>query len=298
MKSLSFPRIGAAVSLVLAQAAQAEEPAVKTMPKVQVEAADTVVVEGYKTDESSSATGLKLSLRDTPQSVTVITRERIDDQALTTVGDALRNTTGVSLKPVDRGRNALSVRGFDVNNFQLDGAPVATGNIGLETGGTAMYERVEVVRGATGLMSGSGDPSASINLVRKHADAESFAGTFSAELGSWNQRTATLDLGAPLNSSGSIRGRFVADASRQDAFVDLESTSRSVFYAVVDADLGSRARLSVGASDQRDIRDGVLWASLPYWYSDGTRYRLQPRQDVRDALEPLEHERTRLHSSR
>ncbi len=271
MKSISLLRSGAVFVLAIVQSAYADEPPVQTMPRVQVEAGETVVVEGYTSKNSTSATGLDLSLRNTPQSVTVITRERIDDQALTTVGDALRNTTGVSLKPVDRGRNNLSARGFDINNFQLDGSPVVTGNIGLETGGTAMYERIEVVRGATGLMSGAGDPSASINLVRKHADADSLTGTFSAQLGSWNQRTGTLDVGAPLNSSGSIRGRFVADASRQDAFIDLESTKRTAFYAVVDADLGSRARLSVGASHQRDDRDGVLWASLPYWYSDGTR---------------------------
>ena len=78
---------------------------------------------------------------------------------MTTVADALLNTTGVSLKPVDRERNNLSVRGFEINSFQLDGVPVATGNIGIETGNTAIYDRVEVVRGATGLLSGAGDPS-------------------------------------------------------------------------------------------------------------------------------------------
>lgn len=73
-----------------------------------------------------------------------------------------RYTTGLSLKPVDRGRNNLSVRGFDVNNFQFDGVPMATGNIGLETLNTAMFDRIEVVRGATGLLSGAGDPSAAV----------------------------------------------------------------------------------------------------------------------------------------
>jgi outer membrane receptor for ferric coprogen and ferric-rhodotorulic acid len=272
MKSSLLIPSGTLLIACLAQHVQADETAVRTLPKVQVEATDTVIVRGSYTAESTrTATGLNLSLRETPQSVSVITRERIEDQAMTTVGDALRNTTGVSLKPVDRGRNNLSVRGFEVNNFQLDGAPITTGNIGLETISTAIYERIEVVRGATGLLSGAGDPSAAVNLVRRHATSDSFAGTFSAELGSWNQRTATLDVSAPLNSAGTVRGRFIANHGRQDAFIDLEHTRRTVLYGVVDADLGARARLSVGASEQVDKRSGVLWASLPYWYSDGSR---------------------------
>jgi outer membrane receptor for ferric coprogen and ferric-rhodotorulic acid len=64
-----------------------------------------------------------------------------------------------------------------------------------------------------------------------------------------------------------VRGRVV----EQDAFVDLESTENSVFYAIVDADPCDRIRLSAGTSYQSAERDGVLWAGLPYWYSDGTR---------------------------
>lgn len=249
-------------------------------PAITVSAAgaQVVTVQAQKPDNGSytaksaaTATGLTLSLRDTPQSVTVVTRERMDDQAMATVGDALRNTIGISLKPVDRGRNHLSARGFDINNFQLDGVPIATGNIGLETTSTAIYERLEIVRGATGLMSGAGDPSAAVNMVRKHADSKRFSGRASLELGSWNQRTGTIDISLPLNAAGTVRARAVASATRQDAFIDLENKRQTVAYGVIDADLGPATRLSVGASDQRDKRNGVLWAGLPYWYADGTR---------------------------
>lgn len=262
--------------LTLASANAAEQTGTdaaeqKTLSKIRVQADEEPVAGPYTEDAASTATGLTLSLRDTPQSISVVTRERMDDQFMITVQDALANTTGVSVKPADRGRNSLSVRGFDVTNFQLDGVPVATGNIGLETTNTAIYERVEVVRGATGLMSGPGDPSAAINMVRKRADSGVFTGTLSADIGSWDRLGGSVDLSTPLNSDGSIRARFVASASEEDAFIDLESTSTTVVYAVVDADLGERTRLSIGASDQRDERDGVLWAGLPYWYTDGTR---------------------------
>jgi outer-membrane receptor for ferric coprogen and ferric-rhodotorulic acid len=268
--------LATALPAVLSSLARAADE----VPPVVVSAAGAQVVtvqaqkpdNGYYTAKSAAtATGLSLSLRDTPQSVSVVTRERMDDQAMATVGDALRNTIGVSLKPVDRGRNHLSARGFDINNFQLDGVPFATGNIGLETTSTVLYERIEVVRGATGLMSGAGDPSAAVNMVRKHADSRRFSGRASLELGSWNQRTGTIDLTVPLNEAGTVRARAVASATRQDAFIDLENKRQTVAYGVIDADLTPATRLSVGASDQRDKRSGVLWAGLPYWYADGTR---------------------------
>jgi outer-membrane receptor for ferric coprogen and ferric-rhodotorulic acid len=225
----------------------------------------------YATPATNTATGLNLSTRETPQSVSVVTRERIDDQQMTTVADALRSTTGISVKPVDRGRNQVSARGFTVSNFQFDGVPTTNGNIGTETARTAIYERIEVVRGATGLLNGTGDPSAAVNLVRKRADSRTPSGMVSGNLASWRQRTGTVDVSTPLNRSGSVRARGVASVSAQNAFIDIENTESRTLYGVLDADLRPNTRLSVGVSDERDERDGVLWALLPYWFADGTR---------------------------
>lgn len=227
--------------------------------------------DSYTTDASNTATGLSLSLRDTPQSISVITHERIADQAFKTVGDALRNTTGVSVKAVDRGRNTISVRGFEVTNFQFDGVPVVTNNVGIETGNTAIYDRVEVVRGATGLLTGTGDPSATTNLVRKHAESKTFTGEVDLELGSWNHRSGTFDITTPITDDGAVRSRVVVSASAQDAFIDLENTKNTVFYAIVDADLSATTKLSVGGSHVSDKRNGVYWGGLPLWYKDGSR---------------------------
>lgn len=241
---------------------------------VKAQAAPSPVTEGsrsYTTEATSTATGLSLSLRDTPQAVSVVTRERIEDQAMDTVEDALRSTTGVSLKSMDRGRNGLSARGFLITNYQFDGVPMFTGNIGAETISTVPFDRIEVVRGSTGLLNGAGDPSAAINLVRKHANSKTFTATAKAELGSWNHRAGTLDLTTPLNSDASVRARLVLHANEQDAFIDLEHTKGSVFYGVVDADLAPDTRLSVGASQETRQRNGVYWGGLTYWYADGTR---------------------------
>lgn len=229
-----------------------------------------IIVYGSGVDRNTAATGLDLSPRETPQSITIINREQIDDQAASKVADVLEYTTGLSVKRVDRGRNLLSARGFDITNFQLDGLPFATGNVGLEESSTAIYDRIEVIRGATGLLQGAGEPSASINMIRKRADAREFTGDITLEGGSWDRYSGVLDLSTPLTEDGSVRGRFVAETYRQDAFIDLESSRGSTFYGTISADLSEATRLHAGASYQKVERDGVMWAQLPYWYADGS----------------------------
>lgn len=236
------------------------------------ETSDTIVVTGYgRTDQPTAATGLPLSPLETPQTISVITQQQMKDQAFDTINDALDFTVGISKKDVDRGRSAITARGFEVQNFQLDGAPFANGNVGFGETSTAQYERVDLVRGAAGLMQGAGDPSAVVNLIRKHATEQEFAGNIGLEAGSWDRFAATLDIQSPLNAAGTVRARAVAQAYTQDSFVDLEKKKGLLLYGVIDADLGDRTTLSIGASYQRDERDGIMWAQLPYWYSDGTR---------------------------
>lgn len=273
MLALALPQWAAAQTMATPSQAPASAPEADSsvLPTVRVSARSAGDAKSYTASAAQSATGLSLSLRDTPQSITVITQERFKDQAMDSISDALQSTPGVSFKATDRGRNSLSVRGFDIDSFQYDGVPVATGNVGGETGSTVIYDRVEVVRGATGLLSGAGNPSAAVNLVRKRANSKVFTGSVEATLGSWQHRGLTLDLGTPLTQDGSIRARVVANAEQQDAFIDLENTKRTVLYGVIDADLAPGTRLSVGFSDQRDKRNGIYWGGLTYWYADGSR---------------------------
>lgn len=246
----------------------------QTLGTVTVTAGATGPTEGsgsYTTSASTSATGLNLSIRDTPQSVTVITRERLDDQALHTVFDVVNNTTGVSAKEIDSVRAYYYARGFQIDKIQMDGIPMVGGNAGESQADTAIYDRVEVIRGATGLMSGTGNPSASINLIRKHADSKVFTGSASLSVGSWDKRNGVIDLSSPLNAEGTVRGRVVISAEDKDNFIRLENTRKTLAYGVIDADLTPDTRLSVGFSEQRDRHRGNQWAGLPIFYSDFTR---------------------------
>ena len=247
-----------------------------TLPvvKVTAQAGKDGITEGtgrYTTDSTRTATGLTLSLRETPQSISVITRQRMDDQAATTVQDALQFTPGVSVEALDGGRNQVYARGFNITNYRIDGLPTVTGNVGIETGSTVIYDRVEVVRGANGLLNGTGEPSATINLVRKRATSKTFSGSVSAELGSWDHGAVTADLSTPLNADGTVRARLVAHEMRENSFRDREGKRDTVLYGVVEADLTSSTRLSVGASQEIVKRNGVYWGGLTYWFSDGTR---------------------------
>lgn len=236
----------------------------------------TVTVTGaadasYTVRATNTATGLNLSIRDTPQSVSVITRERIDDQALQTVFDIANNATGVSAKEIDSVRGYFYARGFEIKQLQIDGIPMSGSDAGQAKADLAIYDHVEIVRGASGLLNGTGSPSASINLIRKHADSKVVTGAASAGLGSWSKREGEVDLSAPLNADGSIRGRVVLNAEHRDSFISMENTRQSTVYGVIDADLGAATRLSVGYSEQRDKHRGSAWAGLPIFYSDGSR---------------------------
>ncbi|MBD4800419.1 TonB-dependent receptor plug domain-containing protein, partial [Xanthomonas citri pv. citri] len=79
---------------------------------------------------------------------------------------------GISKSQADSDRALYYSRGFQIDNYMVDGIPTyfeSRWNLGDALSDMALFERVEVVRGATGLMTGTGNPSAAINMVRKHA---------------------------------------------------------------------------------------------------------------------------------
>nr|WP_145003785.1 ferric-rhodotorulic acid/ferric-coprogen receptor FhuE [Pseudomonas psychrotolerans] len=228
----------------------------------------------YTTKATSAATGLTLSPRETPQSVSVLSRQRIDDQNLVTVADILGNAPGIATLQLDSERTVFSSRGFSINNFQYDGissyykSNYAAGESELDS---SIYDRVEIVRGSTGLLAGAGEPSASVNLVRKRADSREFQGEAQISAGSWDNYRSMLDLSGPLTSTGNVRGRLVGAYQDKKAFFDRYSRQTQVLYGVVDADLTDATTLSLGASYQKSNANGLTYGGVPLWYKDGSR---------------------------
>ncbi len=134
----------------------------------------------------------------------------------------------------------------------------------------SMYDRVELVKGANGLMTGAGNPAIAINMIRKHANAKELTGTLSSSYGSWNAWNSMADISAPLNADGTVRGRVVVKHESTDSFADLYEKENNLFYGVLDADLTDSTYLSVGASYQELDRSGIKWGGLPAFYNDGS----------------------------
>jgi len=264
--------------LVAATPAAPEVPAdgIPMLPTVTITgmAGTDGVSEGsgrYTMPSMSSATRFALSARATPQSVSVVTRQQIDDLALTTVPDILDKTVGVTVGRNDSERATFYARGYVIENFQFDGMPNTLDSSNQYTsaiGDSAIYDRVEVVKGAGGLLTGAGNPSATINLVRKRPGRD-FAASLSGSAGSWDKFHGTADVSTPLNGDGSVRGRVVAAAQNAGSYIDYYGRDTRNLYAIVEADLGPRTLLGVGVDHMETKADGATFGHLPLFYSDG-----------------------------
>lgn len=222
----------------------------------------------YTTGSASTATKMNLSLRETPQSVSVVTRQRMDDQAMTTLGDVVRSAPGLTLTKWGGERERFNSRGFQINNLMIDGLPIQYEEAALSTGLLAMYDRVEIVRGSSGLMEGAGTPGGSINLVRKRPTRE-FQGSVMASAGGWDNYRNELDLSGPLSESGSLRGRTVISYQDKNSFIDDYENKRSLFYGILEGDLGEYTTMSLGVSWSKDDNPGADWNGLGT-YPDGS----------------------------
>ncbi|USS53993.1 TonB-dependent siderophore receptor [Pseudomonas kermanshahensis] len=226
----------------------------------------------YTTGQSNTATKLPLSLRETPQSISVVTRQRMDDQGLNDITEVLQQTPGLSVQSLGSERFNIYSRGYSVDNYQFDGIPttldIATQMSAQSLADMAIYDRVEVLRGATGLMTGAGDPSATINLVRKRPTAE-FKGHITAGVGSWDKYRSEVDLSGPLTPSGNVRGRMVAAYQQNNSFMDHYSQEKQIFYGVLEADLTDTTLLTVGADYQKNNPQGSSSVAFPLFHSNG-----------------------------
>jgi outer membrane receptor for ferric coprogen and ferric-rhodotorulic acid len=272
-----FLLFGASLGAITAMPAAAQTPADAAPTE------DEIVVTGTYTlpNKIDTATGLGLTVQETPQSVSIMTAQRILDQNLISVKDVIVNSVGVSANEYDDVRNGFYARGFEIRNTQVDGVPAAwtlAGGNGETSIDVSIYERVEIVRGATGLLSGVGDPSASVNLVRKHADATDLTGYVNASIGSWDTWRLSADVGGALTSDGRIRARLVGRYEEGDSFMDVQHKKKWVLYGVVDADLTDTTLVRAGISHQDTKPKGASWGALPTFFSDGTRTNLPRSQ--------------------
>ncbi|QHG65684.1 TonB-dependent siderophore receptor [Pseudomonas putida] len=227
---------------------------------------DSATTENSGSYTSSAVTIGKGShrLKDIPQSVSVVTRKAMDDQRLDTLDQVLEHTTGITTYQSPSGGKYIYSRGFEVETIQYDGVPLDRRYYGIGssfTSDTLLYDRVEILRGANGLLQGSGNPGAAINLVRKRPKAEPSL-SITASAGSWDTYRQTLDASGPLTADGKLRGRLVAGHEDRDYFYDTAESRKNVLYGIVEYDLTDATVIAAGASVE-DLHSTPFFGGLP-----------------------------------
>jgi TonB-dependent siderophore receptor len=209
------------------------------------------------------------ALKDIPQSVSVLTRQNMDDQNIVTLAQALTAIPGITLARSPGVGSFVYSRGFEINALQYDGVPLArnfytTGSFMADS--MVFYDRIEVLRGAAGLLQGANAPGGAVNFVRKRGQAEQ---TVNVSLlgGSWNHFGGQIDLGGPVNKEGRLRVRAIADYDQADSFVDMVWNKTRSFYLAADYDIDPDTMLGIGVSN-RHSHGRQFERGLPR-YADG-----------------------------
>jgi len=254
---------------VLAQTGTTDTDRDSTALRNRARTLDTIQVQAPRS-RPTTATRMPLTIKQTPQSVSVITRQQLDNFGMDGLDTALDHATGITVGKYDSQRAVFSARGFGISNFQIDGVPQG---VNAPLSDTAFYERIEIVRGATGLLGGTGDPSATVNMIRKRPMRD-YAVAGKIQLGRWDLRRFQADVSVPLTADGGVRSRVVGALQDSASFMRGYGQNITLGMAVLEADLGERTVLRFSGDIQNTDPTGATWGALPYWNQDGSLARL------------------------
>lgn len=230
---------------------------------------EEIIIKGIRDDrQSRGATGLDLDVYETPQSLTILDAETLDDFGLVDVNSMLKMTTGINVDQAETDRTYYNSRGFDITSMHVDGIGVPFGSLVVGDLDTAIYERVEVIRGSNGLITGLGNPSGTVNYVRKRPGNE-FDMSTELSTGRWNNNRFVTDVSTPLTESGSWAMRFVGVYQDKESWLDHYTNNRNVGSLVVDGQVADSLTLALGYTRQDNNSDGVLWGAAPVIFTNG-----------------------------
>lgn len=271
-------RLGAAL---LALAVLARAQTVPDDAPVTLEKFDVTAKREHRT--STGATNLPLTIKDTPQSISMIDHEAMRDFATSDTNDALRLGTGLTVDAWETNRTSYSSRGFDIMLTQVDGLGM-TNDWGLVVGqqDTYLFDRIELIRGANGLLTGVGNASGTINYVRKRP-TNSDGGEIVARAGSHDLMRAALDYNKVLTASGSWAARLVVAHEDKDSYLRALHDRRTTLYGMVEGQIGSAGVLTAGFTYTDSLQRSPMWGSLTLLRADGTQLEFDssasPSQD-------------------
>ena len=236
----------------------------------------TILVEGssYETEDSGSYTTDLISvgdkdvrpLREIPQSTTVLTWQRLRDGNATSLDSAMRKTPGVMVLSNDDGRSSIYSRGFEFDSFSMNGLITPLSSLYGTQPDMAIVDHVEILRGPSGLFTGTGEPAGTINMRLKQP-TEDFRFNVTGIAGSWNNRRIEADVSGALNESGTVRGRLVGAYGARDSWMDVVDNKVALAYGTIAVDLDANTTATFSLSHRK--RDITPTNGLPT-YADGT----------------------------
>lgn len=228
------------------------------LPEVSVTASvlpekATGPVRGLVAKRSATASKTDTALLETPQSISVISREQIEARGATSVEEALRYTAGVTVPyGFDSRYDWTSLRGFDALNAVFrDGLQQPTAGFGVPRVDAYALERVEVLRGPSSVLYGGADPGGIINLVSKKPTAD-VQHELRLRIGSHNLREAAVDLSGPLNEGQDLLYRVVALSNDTHTQVDQTGNLRQMVAPSLTWKPSAATELTLLSLYQRD----------------------------------------------
>lgn len=261
-KPLNLALLMGALQAGVAAASPDSVPATaKALPEVLVEASRA---ESYRAETTTVAGKLPQSIREIPNSVSVLTRQQMDDQNMVTPWDALSQITGVQAVANDITQGQFHSRGGALE-VQHDGLPSTLPLSGYQQFDLGLYERIEVMRGPSGLLQGSGSFSGTVNFVRKRPTADLTASAL-ASYGSWTNRRLEADVSGALNADRSLRARGVLSGIDRDFVFNRIHDKKWMGYLTLDYDFSRATTLNLFVANLTN--DSTGFSGLPT-YTDG-----------------------------
>ncbi|KTS74640.1 TonB-dependent receptor [Pseudomonas oryzihabitans] len=204
---------------------------------------------GYTVDSATVGTKTPAALRDIPQSITSYTNDYIKDRNFNTLDDLAKSTAGLRVLTNDSGRSSIYSRGYEYDEYNIDGLPAPMTSIFGTVPILSPFDRVEIMRGPSGLFNSTSELGGIVNMVRKRG-TEDFQGHITGRYGSWDTNYQELDLAGPLTASKNVRGRFVASRADTNGEVDYNASTNESYYGDLDIDLSDSTQVSFGLIHQ------------------------------------------------
>jgi outer-membrane receptor for ferric coprogen and ferric-rhodotorulic acid len=273
--AMAFLAAPAVVQTAASAAAAASAPTPHDAAATSSSEVTSVVITGQRANRvSNGATNLDLDAKETPQSISFVTQEQMKNFGADDINDALRLTTGIRVEQVGTNQTQFLSRGFEIKNTQIDGVGMPNGwGIVTNSMDTFGYDKVEVIRGANGLLTGVGNASGTINYVRKRPTNEA-KGSIGVSYGSWGTKRIEADYSTPLTSDGGWAARVVAAHEDGDSYLRDFKSDRTFLYATVDGQIGDHGSLALGYSRQQSDTSHNMWGTLTFVSNTGTQLDL------------------------